>query len=82
MGGVVVRVTGITERGQRAAGQWPTPESVADRLAAALTDAAERETDPERKGWLRKTAAWMGGAGRDMAVEVGAAVVSRQIGGV
>jgi hypothetical protein len=71
----------VTERARRAVGQWPTPESVADRLVAVLTDAAERVPDEEKRGLLRRTAVWLGGAGRDFAVEIGAAVVSRQIGG-
>lgn len=71
----------VTERARRAVGQWPTAESVADRLVAALNAAAEREPDEEKRSWLRRTAAWFGGAGRDFAVEVGAAVVSRQLGG-
>ncbi len=71
----------VTERARRAVGQWPTPESVADRLVAVLSEAAEREPDDERRGFLRRTAAWFGGAGRDFAVELGAAVVSRQLGG-
>ena len=75
-------VFNVTERARRAVGQWPTAESVADRLVAALQSAADREPDEEMRGWLRRTAAWLGGAGRDFAVEIGAAVVSRQLGGV
>ncbi|AKT50688.1 hypothetical protein ADJ73_04060 [Arsenicicoccus sp. oral taxon 190] len=58
----------------------PHPESIADRLVAALDEAAEREPDPERKGWLRKTAAYLGNAGRDLAVEIGATAINRQMG--
>ena len=74
-------VFNVTERARRAVGQWPTADSVADRLVAALQSAADREPDEEKRGWLRRTAAWLGGAGRDFAVEIGAAVVSRQLGG-
>jgi len=57
-----------------------TPESIADRLIGALDEAAEREPDPERKSWLRKTAAYLGSVGRDLAVEIGATAINRQMG--
>lgn len=69
-----------TGHARRAVGAWPTPESIADRLIGALDDAAEREQDPERKSWLRKTAAYLGNAGRDLAVEIGATAINRQMG--
>jgi len=69
-----------TGQARRAVGAWPTPESIADRLVAALDEAAEREPDPELKGWLRKTAASLGNAGRDLAVEIGATAINRQMG--
>jgi hypothetical protein len=70
-----------TAQARQAAGLWPTPESLADRLVAALAQAAERETNEERRGWLKRTAEWLGSAGRDVAVDVTAAVISRQVGG-
>jgi hypothetical protein len=33
-----------------------------------------------RKGWLSKTAAYLGNAGRDLAVEIGATAINRQMG--
>lgn len=69
-----------TGHARRAVGAWPTPESIADRLISALDEAADREPDPERKGWLRKTAAYLGNAGRDLAVEIGATAINRQMG--
>jgi hypothetical protein len=74
-------VTNVSERARREAGQWPTAESIADRLVAALNAAADGEADEEKRSWLRRTASWFAGAGRDFAVEVGAAVVTRQTGG-
>lgn len=69
-----------TGHARRAVGAWPTPESIADRLISALDEAAQREPDPERKGWLRMTAAYLGNAGRDLAVEIGATAINRQMG--
>ena len=34
----------------------------------------------DRKGWLSKTAAYLGNAGRDLAVEIGATAINRQMG--
>lgn len=51
----------------------------ADRLVEALEQAATREDDPERRGWLKKTATYLGSAGRDLAVEIGASAISRQM---
>ncbi|MEO5981877.1 MAG: hypothetical protein ABIQ13_06135 [Pedococcus sp.] len=69
-----------TGHARRAVGAWPTPESIADRLVIALDEAAEREPDLERKGWLRQSAAYLGNAGRDLAVEIGATAINRQVG--
>lgn len=80
-GDEAVRVTDIYERALRATEYWPTAESVANKMVTALYAASDRESDPDQKGRLRKTAEWFGGAGRDFAVEVGAAVVSRQMSG-
>lgn len=69
-----------TGHARRAVGAWPSAESIADRLVSALDEAAEREPDPERKGWLRTSAAYLGSGGRDLAVEIGATVINRQMG--
>ncbi len=58
----------VTPQARCAVGQWPTPESVVDRLAEAFGAAAER--DPERRGKLRALANFLGEAGRDFAAEV------------
>jgi hypothetical protein len=39
----------VTEAARRAVGQWPTPESLVDRLVQGLNQAAEHDTDPARK---------------------------------
>ena len=80
MTGDIIFVGAPTGHARRAIGAWPTPESIADRLVNALDEAAEREPDPERKGWLRKTAGYLGNAGRDLAVEIGATAINRQMG--
>lgn len=78
--GHVMRVGAPTGHARRAVGAWPTAETIADRLVGALDEAAEREPDEERKGFLRKAAGYLGNAGRDLAVEIGATAINRQMG--
>ena len=80
MTGDIIFIGPPTGYARRAVGAWPTAETIADRLITALDEAAEREPDPERKGWLRKSAAYLGNAGRDLAVEIGATAINRQMG--
>jgi hypothetical protein len=70
----------VTPQARCAVGQWPTPESVVDRLAEAFGAAAELERDPERRGKFRALANFLGEAGRDFAAEVVAKVIVRQTG--
>ncbi len=50
------RADGIYADGRRVVGQWPTPETSAERLVAALNQAADAEPDPVQKGKLRRAA--------------------------
>lgn len=67
IGGFVKR---ITPAARRAVGQWPTAESLADRLIAAMEEVADKTDDSEKKGLLRRSATFLGGAGRDLFVDV------------
>ena len=71
----------VTGKARRTVGAWPSAEAMAKALTAELELAADREADEERKGWLRNVAAWLGGPGREVAVDVAAAVINRQISG-
>jgi hypothetical protein len=68
------RVTGhidrVYERTRRELGSWPTPEIMIDELAAELEAAAEAESESEPKGKLRAAGEALGGAARDLAVQV------------
>jgi hypothetical protein len=64
-----------TPEARRAVGQWPTPESLIDRLAAELSAAAAQETDPERKGLLLYAARLVGDTLREIAVRAAARVL-------
>jgi predicted transcriptional regulator len=65
-----------TPEGRRAVGQWPTPEALIQSLAEELTAAAERETDPERKGLLSYSARLLGDTLRDLVIEAAARVLT------
>lgn len=78
--GHVILVGAPTGHARRAVGAWPTAEAIADRLVGALDEAAQREPDEERKGFLGKAASYLGNAGRDLAVEIGATAINRQMG--
>lgn len=73
-------VEGVTAEARRVVGQWPTAESVTERLAAAFSEAADAEQDPERKSRLRQIASFLGETGKDLAAEIIAKVIMRQTG--
>lgn len=75
-----VALSRVTERALREVGAWPTPESLADRIVSELNRAADEEDDPEKQGRIRRLAAWFGGAGRDVLVEVVGVSVARSTG--
>ena len=65
---------------RRAVGQWPSPEVWVDHLVAALREAAERESDPEKKTRLRAMAEGLGGFARDVAVGVMSGGITQSMG--
>jgi hypothetical protein len=71
-------IDGVTERARRELGSWPSADTLVDQLATALRQAADDESEPERKGRLRQAADVVGGMARDVAV----AVISAKIGSV
>ncbi|MBP2704422.1 hypothetical protein JOL79_11415 [Microbispora sp. RL4-1S] len=76
----ILMVFDVTGHARRTVGTWPTPESLADRIVAGLSAAADAESDEERRGWLKRTAAWFGGAGRDVLVDVASGVITKSTG--
>jgi hypothetical protein len=73
-------VRGVTDDARRVAGQWPSAETVADRIVVALMEAAEREPDERKRTKLRAAAETLGSLGRDVLVTVAANVATRPIG--
>ncbi|WP_369132025.1 hypothetical protein [Modestobacter sp. I12A-02662] len=72
--------TEVTAKGRREVGQWPSPDVAADRLMAALDQAIERAPEGEQRTWLQKARSGLVGAGRDVVVDLTAAIISRQVG--
>jgi hypothetical protein len=73
-------VDGVTPEARQAVGQWPSPEGVADRIVAALLEAAEREPDEHKRTRLRAAADTLGGFARDLLISVAANVATKPIG--
>lgn len=63
-------IQSVSERARRELGSWPSAEDLVTQLAAALSQAADRESEPERKGRLRAAADALGSIARDVAVRV------------
>jgi hypothetical protein len=78
-------IAGVTDAARRAVGQWPEsiPDQIAvqiaDRIVAALLEAAEREPDEQKRSKLRAAAETLGSFGRDLLVNVAANVATKPI---
>lgn len=64
---------------RRAVGQWPTGESLVERLAAGIAQAAEQEKDPEQKRRLRAVARELGGAAKAIAINVATEMLEHRL---
>lgn len=71
--------TGLTERGRRAVGLWPSGEGT-DALVDALRQAEEATDDPEEKTLIRRAAGAVGSVSREVMADVIAAFVRQQTG--
>jgi hypothetical protein len=72
----------VTPEARRAVGQWPTPESLANRLADELASAAQHETDSERQGLLSYAARLIGETLQEYTVRAAAGVLAPALGSV
>jgi hypothetical protein len=70
-------VNRVTPAAREEVGQWPGPDQLIDRLAAALSEASGQEDDPVRRDQLRHVGALLGGPVRDVAVQVAASTLPR-----
>ena len=63
-------VSMVSERARREVGTWPSADSMLQQLIDALERAADTEPREEERSRIRSVAAYLGGAGRDFAVQV------------
>ena len=75
----MVYFTGVTEKGARAAGLWPSEDGL-EALMAALAEVEARTDDPVKAGKVRRVLEAVGGLGRDLGVEVGASIITKMAG--
>ena len=72
----------VTPEARRTVGQWPTPQSLANRLADELAGAAQSEADPERQALLSYAARLIGDTLQDYTVRAAASVLAPALGSV
>jgi hypothetical protein len=72
-------ITDVTPAARRAVGQWPTGENLVERLAAGISQAAEREQDPEQKRRLHSVARELGGAAKAIAINVASEILEHRL---
>lgn len=65
---------------RQAIGQWPREDELFDRFVVALNAAAENQSDPVTRSKLKRAADGLGSFGRDITVEVTAALLSKHVG--
>jgi len=75
-----VVVSKPTGHARRTVGAWPTPDFLADRIIDGLERAAEAEEDDDKRGRLKRTAAWFASAGRDILVDITGSAISTGMG--
>lgn len=68
-----------TGQARRRVGAWPTPESLADQLVAALGVAAAAEPDAAKRSRLQSVVEFLGGVGRDVVVSVASGILTRSM---
>lgn len=69
----VLWVNDISREALTLTGQWPSADTVADRLMAILQDLAEHSDDPIEKAKARRAVEAVGNLGRDLLVSVAGA---------
>lgn len=72
-------VAGATAQARRVSGQWPTMDVLVERLADGISQAAEREADPDRKARLRAVGRELAGMARDVTVSVLSAAIGQHV---
>jgi sugar phosphate isomerase/epimerase len=75
-------ISGVTERGLREVGAWPSEERYAQQLIAALEDVAENHPDPVQRSKARKMLDTIGEFGYKTFIDFSASLVAKMAGAV
>lgn len=76
----ILGATAATAAARRAVGQWPSGDSLADRVLAELEERLDATTNEDERTRLVKARDALVGMGRDLLVDVTAAAITRQMG--
>ena len=68
--GRATRVDAVSGAARAAVGQWPSPESAAERLVVTLEAQIAATTNPEERGRLERLLQGVTGVARDVLVDV------------
>lgn len=74
------RVRAVSGEARRLVGAWPTPDGLAERIVAALEDAAQNAPTEEERGRARKILDGATGVGKGVLTGVLVKVLSGEIG--
>ena len=75
-------ITGMTERGRREVGIWPSEQTALERMIEQLQAIADNtDADDDTRSRARKALDSFTGAGRDIAISVASAIVTGQVAG-
>lgn len=80
--GELGRIVDVSPDARRVVGQWPSGESLADRVLAELDDRVEAAEDPDERSKIVKARDALTAMGRDIFVDVAGAALSRSMGGL
>lgn len=73
-------VGNITERALRETGVWPNNEAIADQLLWFVQQKIDDATTPDERSRWEKLRGGLLGAGRDVLVDLAAAIAARSVG--
>jgi hypothetical protein len=79
-GGGNWRVCGLSGGARQIVGQWPTPENLADRIVAALQDAADNAPSEEERSRAKRLLDGASGVGKGVLTGVLVKVLSGEVG--
>jgi hypothetical protein len=74
-------ILGITGSARRAVGMWPTAETVTEQLLATLDEQIANTADQDKRSKLIKIRDAIGGAARDLFVDIVGSVATKMITG-